>query len=137
MVVVPKPHPQKEMTRKQLKELELHTKLSELQLISGNPSLKLTKKGTVDKRMVKTRTPAQLKATQNLIQLNQMKRLKKKEDLQKAVLNEQQQIVGNIINSLNQTTITEQKHSSDAAEAEAELKLKKAKEAKANLSLFD
>jgi hypothetical protein len=55
IVIVPKPHPQKELTRKQLKELELHSKLSELQLISGNPSLKLTKKGAVDKRMVKTR----------------------------------------------------------------------------------
>jgi hypothetical protein len=36
VIVVPKPHPQKELTRKQLKELELHTKLAELQLISGN-----------------------------------------------------------------------------------------------------
>ena len=29
MVLVPKPHPQKELTQKQLKELELHTKLAE------------------------------------------------------------------------------------------------------------
>ena len=55
IVIVPKPHPQKELTRKQLKEPELHTKLAELQLISGNLSLKLTKRGAVDKRMVKTR----------------------------------------------------------------------------------
>ena len=89
VVIVPRPHPQKELTRKQLKELELHTKLSELQLISGNPSSKLTKRGNVDKRMVKTRSAAQLKATQNLIELNKMKRLRKKEDLQNQILDEQ------------------------------------------------
>ena len=137
IVVVPKPHPQKEMTRKQLKELELHTKLSELQLISGNPSLKLTRRDNVDKRMVKTRTPAQLKATQNLIQFNQMKRLKKKEDLQQSVLDEQKTVVSNIINSLNQTTVTEQKQSDDAAKVEAEEKLRKSKERQKALSLFD
>ena len=137
VVVVPKPHPQKELTRKQLKELELHTKLSELQLISGNPALKLTKRGNVDKRMVKTRTPAQLKATQNLIELNKMKRMKKKEDLQNQILDEQKHVVSNIINSLNQTTVTEQKQSEDAAKAEAEAKLKTAKERQKALSLFD
>ena len=98
-VIAPKPSPQKELTRKQLRELELHTKLAELQLISGNPSLKLTKKGAVDKRMVKTRSAAQLQATKNLVELNKMKRLKKKENLKTEILNEQQAIVGNIINS--------------------------------------
>ena len=137
VVIVPKLHPQKELTRKQLKELELHTKLSELQLINGNPSLKLTKKGTVDKRMVKTRTPAQLQATQNLIELNKMKRLRKKEDLKNELLNEQQQIVGNNINSLNQTTVIEKEDQSKQAAAEKEQAIKKAKERKANLSLFD
>ena len=81
VIVVPKSHPQKELTRKQLKELELHTKLAELQLISGNPSLKLTKRGVVDKRMVKVRTPAQLRATKDLVELNKRKRLRKKENL--------------------------------------------------------
>ena len=137
VVVVPKPHPHKELTRKQLRELELHTKLSELQLISGNPALKLTKKGAVDKRMVKTRTPAQLKATQNLIELNKMKRMKKKEDLHQSVLDEQKKVVGNIINSLNQTTVTEQKQSEDAAKIEASAQLKKAKDKQKAMSLFD
>jgi hypothetical protein len=137
VVIVPKPHPQKELTRKQLRELELHTKLSELQLISGNPALKLTKRGAVDKRMVKTRTPAQLKATQNLIELNKMKRMKKKEDLQNQILDEQKKVVGNIINSLNQTTVKEQKESDDTAKIEAEAKLKTAKERQKALSLFD
>ena len=137
VVVVPKPHPQKELTRKQLKELELHTKLAELQLISGNPSLKLTKRGAVDKRMVKTRTAAQVQATKNLVELNKIKRLRKKEDLKNELLSEQKNVVGNIINSLNQTTITEQKQSENAARIEAEEKLKKSKERQKQLSLFD
>ena len=137
VVIVPKPSPQKELTRKQLKELELHTKLAELQLISGNPSLKLTKRGAVDKRMVKTRTAAQVQATKNLVELNKIKRLRKKEDLKNELLSEQKNVVGNIINSLNQTTITEQKQSENAARIEAEEKLKKSKERQKQLSLFD
>ena len=137
IVVVPKPHPQKELTRKQLKELELHTKLAELQLISGNPSLKLTKKGTVDKRMVKTRTPAQLKATQNLIELNKMKRLRKKEDLKNELLNEQKTIVSNVINSLNQTTVTEKEDEAKQAAAKKQEADKKQAAAKKAMSLFD
>jgi len=137
VVIVPKPHPQKELTRKQLRELELHTKLSELQLISGNPALKLTKRGAVDKRMVKTRTPAQLKATQNLVEMNKIKRMKKKEDLQNQILDEQKKVVGNIINSLNQTTVIEKESNDKQQQAEAEAKLKKAKDKQKALSLFD
>ena len=87
--------------------------------------------------MVKTRTPAQLQATRNLIELNKMKRLRKKEDLTSALMSEQKAVVANVINSLNQTTITEHKQSEDAARIEAEAKLKNANERKANLSLFD
>ena len=137
VVIVPKPSPQKELTRKQLKGLELHTKLAELQLISGNPSLKLTKRGAVDKRMVKSRTPAQIQATKNLIELNKMKRLRKKEDLKNLLLDEQKTIVSNVINSLNQTTIVEKESNDKQQKVEAEEKLKKANERKQVLSLFD
>ena len=137
IVIVPKSSPQKELTRKQLRELELHTKLSELQLISGNPSLKLTKKGAVDKRMVKTRTPAQLQATKNLVELNKMERIRKKEDLKNLLLDEQKTIVSNVINSLNQTTIVEKESNDKQQKVEAEEKLKKANERKQVLSLFD
>ena len=87
--------------------------------------------------MVGVRTPAQVAATKNLVELNKMKRMKKKEDLQNQILDEQKNVVSNIINSLNQTTVTEQKQSDDAAKVEAEEKLKKAKDRQKAMSLID
>jgi|TARA_R110000824_G_scaffold280186_1_gene468261 hypothetical protein len=133
MVLVPKPHPQKELTRKQLKELELHTKLAELQLVSGNDKLKLNKKGQIDKRMVKTRTAKQLQATKNLIELNKARREAKKQKDKKEILDEQKGVVHNIINSLNQTQVVDNK----AAENEQQIKAQKLIDKKQALSVFD
>lgn len=133
MVLVPKPHPQKELTKKQLKELELHTKLAELQLVSGNDKLKLNKKGQIDKRMVKTRTAKQLQATKNLIELNKARREAKKQKDKKEILDEQKDVVHNIINSLNQTQVIDNK----AAEKEQQIKAQKLVEKKQALSVFD
>jgi hypothetical protein len=52
-------------------------------------------------------------------------------------MTEQQAIVGNIINSLNQTTITEKEDQDKQAVVEQQEAHKKAKERKASLSLFD
>lgn len=133
MVLVPKPHPQKELTQKQLKELELHTKLAELQLVSGNDKLKLNKKGQIDKRMVKTRTAKQLQATKNLIELNKARREAKKQKDKKEILDEQKDVVHNIINSLNQTQVVDNK----AAEKEQQIKAQKLIDEKQALSVFD
>ena len=133
MVLVPKPHPQKELTKKQLKELELHTKLAELQLVSGNDKLKLNKRGQIDKRMVKTRTAKQLQATKNLIELNKARREAKKQKDKKEILDEQKDVVHNIISSLNQTQVVDNK----AAEKEQQIKAQKLVEKKQALSVFD
>ena len=125
------------MTAKELKKMELEVRLLELQSVSGNANLKLNKKGKVDGRQSKQRTQKQLDATARLIEMNKMKRLRKKEDLHQSVLDEQKKVVGNIINSLNQTTVKEQKEKDDTAKIEASAQLKKAKDKQKALSLFD
>ena len=137
VVVVPKPHPQKELTKKQLKELELHTKLAELQLISGNSKLKLNKKGAIDKRMLKTRSAAQLQATKNLVQLNAVRRQAKREAAKKEILAEQKNVVTNIITSLNEVTVVDNTAAEEKAQLKAANDAKTAAKQKATLSLFD
>ena len=57
--------------------------------------------------------------------------------MKQAVLNEQQAIVGNIINSLNQTTVVEKESNDKQQKVEAEEKLRKSEERHKALSLFD
>ena len=126
------------MTAKELKKMELEVRLLELQSVSGNSNLKLNRKGKVDGRQSKQRSQKQLDATARLVEANKLKRMKKKKaDSKQDLLNEHQRIVGNIINSLNQTTIIEKESNDKQQKVEAEEKLKRAKERKANLSLFD
>ena len=125
------------MTAKELKKMELEVRLLELQSVSGNSNLKLNKKGKVDGRQSKQRSQKQLDATARLVEANKLKRMKKKEDLKQDVLNEQKSVVNNIISSLNQTTVTEQKTQGKQAAAEKQEADKKVALKKANLSLFD
>ena len=60
--------------------MELEVKLLELQGVSGNANLKLNRKGKVDGRMVKVSTAKQIQATKRLVEMNKLRRMKKKED---------------------------------------------------------
>ena len=124
-------------TAKELKKMELEVRLLELQSVSGNANLKLNRKGKVDGRQSKQRSQKQLDATARLVEANKLRRMKKASDLKEELMTEQQAIVGNIINSLNQTTITEKEDQDKQAAVEQQEADKKAKERKASLSLFD
>ena len=117
--------------------MELEVRLLELQSVSGNSSLKLNKKGKVDGRQSKQRSPKQLDATARLVEANKLKRMKKKEDLKTELLAEQKSVVGNIINSLNQITIVEKDTQEKQQEIQKQEAGKKSALKKANLSLFD
>ena len=123
-------------TAKELKVMELEVRLLELQSVSGNSNLKLNKKGKVDGRQSKQRTQRQIDATARLVEANKLCRLKKASDLKQDVLNEQKSVINNIISSLNQSTVTEQKTQERQAAAEKQEADKKTALKKANLSLF-
>ena len=121
------------MTARELKKMELEVRLLELQGVSGNSNLKLNRKGKVDGRMVKVRTEKQIQATKNLVEMNKMKRLKRKEDEKQAILGEQQEVVKNILGTLAQNKVAKVEEDNQKAQADAAKQAKK----KANLAMFD
>ena len=121
------------MTAKELKQMELETRLLELQAVSGNVNLKMNKAGKVDGRQSKVRTKKQLEATARLLELNKLRRMKKKDDAKQEVLGEQREIVSNIIGALNQNKVKKVEEDNQKAVKEAQVKAKK----KQMLAQFD
>ena len=93
------------ITAKQLRAMELETRLLELQAVSGNQKLELNRRGGVDGRQSKVRTPAQIAATQRLVEMNKLKRMKKADDAKQELLDGQKDVVKNIIGALNQNKV--------------------------------
>ena len=83
--------------------------------------------------MVKVRTQKQIQATKNLVEMNKMKRLKRKEDEKQAILGEQQEVVKNILGTLAQNKVAKVEEDNQKAQADAAKQAKK----KANLAMFD
>ena len=67
----------KPLTERQLKKIELEKKNTELEIEIGK-KLARTKKGKVDNRSVKERTPAQIAHSKKLVELNRLRREKRK-----------------------------------------------------------
>jgi hypothetical protein len=93
------------LTTKELKQMELETRLLELQAVSGNSNLKMNRRGKVDGRQSKVRTQKQLDATAKLVEMNKLRRMKKKDDEKQELLDEQKHVVKNIIGALNQNKV--------------------------------
>ena len=93
------------LTTKELKQMELETRLLELQAVSGNANLKMNSKGKVDGRQSKVRTQKQIEATKRLVEMNKLRRLKKKDDEKQELMDEQKDVVKNIIGALNQNKV--------------------------------
>lgn len=78
----------KPLTERQLKKIELEKKNTELEIEIGK-KLARTKKGKVDNRSVKERTPAQIAHSKKLVELNRLRREKKtaekKDSLDKSI----------------------------------------------------
>ena len=125
------------MTARELKKMELEVRLLELQGVSGNSNLKLNRKGKVDGRMVKVRTAKQIQATKNLVEMNKMKRLRKKENEKQEILGEQQEVVKNILGTLAQNKVAKIEEDNQKAEADAAKQAKAEAKKKKMAAMFD
>jgi hypothetical protein len=125
------------MTARELKKMELEVRLLELQGVSGNSNLKLNRKGKVDGRMVKVRTAKQIQATKNLVEMNKMKRLRKKENEKQEILGEQQEVVKNILGTLAQNKVAKIEQDNQKAQADAAKQAKAEAKKKKMAAMFD
>ena len=125
------------MTARELKKMELQVRLLELQGVSGNSNLKLNKKGKVDGRQVKVRTEKQIEATKRLVEMNKMKRLKKKENEKQEILGEQQEVVKNILGTLAQNKVAKVEQDNQKAQADAAIHAKAEAKKKKMAAMFD
>jgi len=125
------------MSARDLKKMELEVRLLELQSVTGNSNLKMTKAGKIDGRQSKQRTQKQLDATARLVESNKLKRMQKKQAEKDEVLTEQKIVVNNIISSLNEAQVVDTKNSEKEAKMKADRATKDADTKKKNMSLFD
>lgn len=91
---------EKPLTASEIKLIELEQKLAELSAVSGKTILS-TKKGKVDKRMVKPPTEKQLAARKKFIENNKLRNLKKKEEKELAKKNSSKDNVKEVLNELS------------------------------------
>jgi len=75
-VIIPLPSKEKELSDKDLKIIELETRLTELSQIS-NKNIRGTKKGKPDQRQIRPRTEKQIAQAKRLVEMNKLKRLEK------------------------------------------------------------
>lgn len=75
-VVIPLPSKDKELSEKDLKIIELETRLTELSQIS-NKNIRGTKKGKPDQRQIKPRTEKQIAQAKRLVEMNKLKRIER------------------------------------------------------------
>jgi len=125
------------MSARDLKKMELEVRLLELQSVTGNANLKMTRAGKIDGRQSKTRTQKQIDATARLVESNKLKRMQKKQIEKDEVLTEQKIVVNNIITSLNDAQVVDNKKSEKEAKMKAEQATKAETVKKQNMSLFD
>ena len=125
------------MSARDLKKMELEVRLLELQSVTGNANLKMTRAGKIDGRQSKTRTQKQIDATARLVESNKLKRMQKKQAEKDEVLTEQKVVVNNIITSLNDAQVVDNKKSEKEAKMKAEQATKAETVKKQNMSLFD
>ena len=127
VIVFQKPTKVVKMTAKELRKMELETRLLELQAVSGNANLKMNREGKVDGRQSKVRTPAQIAATTRLVEANKLRRMKKRADEKDELMSEQKDVVKNIIGALNQTKVKKVEEDTQQAAQEAQVKARKQK----------
>ena len=125
VIVFQKPTKVVKMTAKELRKMELEARLLELQAVSGNANLKMNKSGKVDGRQSKVRTQKQIEATNRLVEMNKLKRMKKRADEKDELMSEQKDVVKNIIGALNQNKVKKVEQDTQQAEQQAQAAAKK------------
>lgn len=79
--IINHPEPEKELSEKDLKLIQLQERIAELEAVSGKKILG-TKKGKIDKRSVKPPTEKQIQARKKFVEANKARALKRKQDKQ-------------------------------------------------------
>lgn len=108
-IVIDRPSDQKKtLTARELKRMELDARFSELEQMAGK-KLRQTKKGTVDKRSAKERTPKQIEASRRLVEFNKEMKNRKKQEERKADLKD---VIGELAR-VKETVKQSQPHNAD------------------------
>ena len=107
-VIIPLPGKNKELTEKDLKIIELETRLTELSQIS-NKNIRGTKKGKPDQRQIKPRSEKQIEQARRLVEMNKFKRLEKQKLKDEETKSNQKEAVKQVISELSNTQKENQK----------------------------
>lgn len=113
----------KPLTASEIKLIELEEKLAELSAVSGKNILS-TKKGKVDKRMVKPPTEKQLAARKLFVENNKIRALKKREEKENKKKQQQKENVSIVVDEL--TKIKKEKMKAIEDEKKEQIKETKA-----------
>ncbi len=128
-VVLPLPGKQKELSEKDLKIIELETRLTELSNLS-NKNIRGTKKGKPDQRQIKPRSEKQIAQAKRLVEMNKLKRLEKQKTKDEELKQTQKSAVKEVITELSNVKKETQKK-------EEEIKQKIVEEKKTDLYYND
>ena len=97
--IINHPEPEKELTEKDLKLIQLQERIAELETVSGKKILG-TKKGKIDQRSVKPPTEKQLQARKKFVEMNRARALKRKQDKEAKKTEETKNNVKEVISEL-------------------------------------
>ena len=128
-VVLPLPGKQKELSEKDLKIIELETRLTELSNLS-NKNIRGTKKGKPDQRQIKPRSEKQIAQAKRLVEMNKLKRLEKQKTKDEELKQTQKSAVKEVITELSNVK-------KEAEKKEEEIKQKIVEEKKTDLYYND
>ena len=126
---MPLPGKQKELSEKDLKIIELETRLTELSNMS-NKNIRGTKKGKPDQRQIKPRSDKQIAQAKRLVEMNKLKRLEKQKVKDEELKQTQKSAVKEVISELSNTK-------KETEKKEQEIKQKIVQEKKTDLYYND
>ena len=142
--IINHPEPEKELSEKDLKLIQLQERITELEAVSGKKILG-TKKGKIDQRSVKPPTEKQIQARKKFVEMNKARALKRKQDKEAKKQEENKSNVKDVINELaeikKQTLQKEKEHEEMKqkilAEEAERVKKEKEKQNKYSMDMFN
>jgi len=111
-VILPLPSKNKDLSEKDIKIIELETRLHELSQIS-NKTIRSTNKNKPDQRQIKPRSDKQIAQAKKLVELNKMKRQEKQNIKDAQLKNTQKNAVKLVISELSNVKVDNEKKSNE------------------------
>jgi hypothetical protein len=111
-VILPLPSQHKDLSEKDIKIIELETRLHELSQIS-NKTIRATKKNKPDQRQIKPRSDKQIAQAKKLVELNKMKRQEKQNIKDAHLKDTQKNAVKLVISELSNVKVDNEKKSNE------------------------